>query len=649
MNKLSLIGMEKDKEPIIKALMKLGCVDIIDSTQQLSLMEEPGLAVQDGDSEGVLNLQKQIDSVKSAINYLSKFDNKKKGLFAPKRSISQKEYDSIIENQQKVWDVVNKIEQYDKELADLRSEQNRLSNMIDSLKPWEKLEIPVEDIKTRSTIISTGTLPSMVEMQKFREQIDEQLPASYFEIISDDKDQYYVLIIYHKALEEDADRLLKQNGYTKVSFKEITGTIKENIEKFQSRIEEIEKYRPELEKKIAELVNEKENLEVLYDYLVIQKDRKEILSKVIKTEHVFMLEGWLPAECSKSVEEKISKGWDCYIDIREPEKDEEYPIELRNNKLVQPFEMITEMYSLPKPNGIDPNPFMAPFFFAFFGLMVSDAGYGLLMAIAAGIMLIKFKPQGMAGKLIKLIFFGGISTFIWGALFGGWFGDIAQLVSGGKFAIKPIWFNPMENPMKLLIWSMVFGVIQLFVAMGLQAYLMIRDGKVKDAIFDIGFYMIFLLGLMSLLVGGTIATAGKYMAIAGAILMVLTQGRNQKNIFKKFTSGVLSLYNAVGFMSDVLSYSRLLALGLSTGVVASVINTMGTLMGFSIPGMIVLVVVFIIGHIFNMAINVLGAYVHASRLQYVEFFGKFYEGGGKAFKPFKINTKYINVDDRRTE
>jgi V/A-type H+-transporting ATPase subunit I len=289
---------------------------------------------------------------------------------------------------------------------------------------------------------------------------------------------------------------------------------------------------------------------------------------------------------------------------------------------------------------------MGPFYCFFFGMMVSDAAYGLVIALITGIILKKYKLEGTLAKMIKLFFFCGLSTLLWGSMFGGWFGDILPVVTGGRINIPPIWFNPLDDPMKLLIWSMIFGGIHLFTAMGIKAYMLIRDGKPFDAIFDVGSWYILLIGLPLLLLGGTLAQVGKYMAIIGAAMLILTQGRNDKNIIKRLLSGVLSLYDVTGYLSDVLSYSRLLALGLGTGVIASVINTLGTLFGFNVLGIIVLVIVFIGGHTFNIAINALGAYVHSSRLQYVEFFGKFYEGGGKRFEPFKRNSKYITLNDK---
>jgi len=289
---------------------------------------------------------------------------------------------------------------------------------------------------------------------------------------------------------------------------------------------------------------------------------------------------------------------------------------------------------------------MAPFYCFFFGMMVSDAAYGIVMALVTGIIIKKYKLEGTIGKMMKLLFFCGISTVVWGSMFGGWFGDILPLVSGGKLNISPIWFNPLDDPMKLLIWSMIFGGVHLFVGMGIKAYMLIKEGKTKDAIFDIGSWYILLIGVALLLVGGVPAQIGKYMAIVGAVMLILTQGRSNKNIIKRLLSGVLSLYNVTGYLSDLLSYSRLLALGLGTGVIASVVNTLGTMFGLNVFGIIVLVIVFIIGHTFNLAINALGAYVHSSRLQYVEFFGKFYEGGGKRYEPFRKNTKYITLNDK---
>lgn len=647
MNKITLIGLEKHKEQIVEALMKLGVVEISAIKPKAPDEEWSRMVVHDGNEAAVSEVETGLVKVKSAVDYIAKYEGRKKGLFEPKRPVERKRYYEVVQNRQAVWNVVERIGKLDELLAALRAEENRLGSLIASLEPWKQLDIPVETASTKNAAIIMGTIPAAVDVEKLGQELGETVPESYLELVNSDRDQSYLFVAYYSRREEEVMGILKRSGFSRAAFKELTGTVGENLEKANRRIQSIEAERAEIEKDISAFSGEKENLEILHDHFVMKRDRKKVLNKLVKTDKTFMLEGWLPGEDSERVERELSGHHDCILDIRGPEKDEEHPILLKNHSLVQPFEIITELYSLPSSKGIDPNLFMAPFYFLFFGLMVSDAGYGLLMALATGFILKKYKPQGMAHKLIKLIFLGGISTFLWGVLFGGWFGDIVSAVTNRAYTIPPLWFNPLDDPMRLLVWSFIFGAIHIFVGMGLKAHLLIKDGKPLDALFDIGSWYILLPGLVMIAAGGLVGTIGKYMALVGAATLVLTQGRSHKNILKRIMTGILSLYTITGFLSDILSYSRLLALGLATGVIASVINTMGTLFGLNIGGIIILAIVLVVGTVFNVLINSLGAYVHASRLQYVEFFGKFYEGGGKGFEPFKMNTKFINLIDRR--
>jgi V/A-type H+-transporting ATPase subunit I len=265
-------------------------------------------------------------------------------------------------------------------------------------------------------------------------------------------------------------------------------------------------------------------------------------------------------------------------------------------------------------------------------MMVTDAAYGILLAAITGYILKKYKPEGGMKKIMGVLFFGGISTFVWGGIFGGWFGDLIK--------VKPWWFNPLDEPLKMLIFCLLLGVIHLYTGYILQAYQNIRAGNIMDAIYDQVLWLMLLTGLMFLALP-PLAVIGKYMAIIGALGTVIFAARSEKNIFKRFTSGVLALYGVSGFLGDVLSYSRLFALCLATGVIAQVFNAMGLMMGSTLIGKIIMVAFLAFAHVFNTALGVLGAYVHTSRLQYVEFFGKFYEGEGKLFNPLRIKTKYI--------
>ncbi|NLC68756.1 MAG: V-type ATP synthase subunit I [Clostridiaceae bacterium] len=649
MYKVLIIGMESQKAEVLEKLLDVGVLDISDLSG-VALQEEWNRLVDgDGQEREVEILESDIGKVEYALEYLSLYDKRRKGLFEPKRIVEAGVCEEIARNKEKLLSAVEEINKFDEKFAQLKKEKNRLQNLIDALEPWKASGIPLDLASTKTTGIMFGVIPAVKNIEQVIGDIGKEVQECFIEIVSADRDQAYLQVVFHKSREEELVELLKQKNFNRVVF-DLQGTAAENINLLKLKITEIEKKHQELTKEIFKYASMIEDLEALYDCLGILRDKKDVLKRLVKTDKAFMLEGWVPEpslESFKSKMESVSRG-DCIFYVREGKKEEEgYPILLENSRFVKPFELVTEMYSLPKAYEIDPNPLMAPFFAAFFGLMVSDAAYGLLMALGAMLVLYKFKPEGVFRKIASLLFWGGIFTFIWGALFGGWFGDAVEIITSGRFKIKPLWFNPSEDPMRLLIWSFVFGVIHLYVGMGIKGYNLAREGKAKDAILDVGSWYVFLTGLFMLLAGGLIAAIGKYMAIGGVILLVLTQGRHEKNIIKRLFKGVGSLYNTVGFVSDVLSYSRLLALGLATGVISSVVNTMGTMLGFSIPGIILLTVAFVIGHLFNLLINTIGAFVHASRLQYVEFFGKFYEGGGKPYKPFKINTKYINIVDGR--
>ncbi len=649
MNKISIIGLAEEKDEILKELMDIGLVDIEDMQEKTNEEEWVSLVSKDGNTELVAKLKEKIEKITKAIEYLLPYKPVAKGLFTSKRKVHKDQYKAVIENQKRTWELVEIIEQYNKDLLEIQNKENTLNNLIDTYKPWKGLSVPLEITATKTTKLILGVVPANTDIQALKKEINDNLPESYLELINSDKDQHYLLLIYHANNEEHLINNLKKVNFVPVKFNDTLGTIKENINKSKEEILALDLQRKQIKKEIQDMASSIGEFEILYDHLIVEKDKAEVLDKIIKTNNTFVIEGWLPAENSKGVLRIISEEFTCIVNLRSPEKDEEFPVLLDNLSSVQPFELITELYSLPKSTEIDPNIYMAPFYFMFFGLMIGDAGYGILMSIITGIILMKYQLKGMVKKLVNLLFLGGISTFIWGALFGGWFGNIADMFTGKEATIPPLWFNPLDDPMRLLIWSFIFGIIHLYAGMGINALKMIKDGKIKDAIYDVGFWYIFLTGIILLITGGITAIIGKYMAISGAILLILTQGREKKGIVSKFFSGILSLYDVTGFLSDVLSYSRLLALGLATGVIASVINTMGTLIGFNVLGIIVLIIVFIIGHLFNILINALGAYVHASRLQYVEFYGKFYEGGGKAFNPFKIKTKYTNLTNSRED
>lgn len=506
----------------------------------------------------------------------------------------------------------------------------KLNNLLVSLEPWLGLDAPVAEVKpTQSVVLTFGTLP--VNTAQMPEQAG-------MEVISCDRELAYVVLAYHKQHEQQVLEELKNKGWTRVDLPDVKGAPSQAKGEIKNRLDEISREREEITNEALALIKYKPELEFLYDYLQIQKDRWAFWENSGETDKTFYVEGWVPETKTEQLKTALNDAAPLsYIVLTDADEDDDVPTVLQNPKIVEPFELITELYSLPGKNDIDPNIFMAPFFFVFFGMMVSDAGYGLILALVSGLAMKKIKPKGLAKKLLGLLFLGGVSTFFWGAVFGGWFGDIIK--------IKPLWMNPLNDPMKLLIFSFVLGIIQIYTGLFLKGYKKIRDGNAMDALLDQGLWLVFLTGFVMFALPG-MGQLAKVVVIAGAAGLVLTQGRHQKSPISKLTSGLLSLYDVTGYLSDVLSYSRVLALGLATGVIATVINTMAKLIGVNIIGYVFMVILLIGGHIFNVAINALGAYVHSSRLQYVEFFSKFYEGGGRAFKPFKVKTSYIELSSK---
>ena len=538
-----------------------------------------------------------------------------------------------------------------KDIADRRTEINRLRGLIAGLKPWETLDIPLEMNETEHALVQLGAAPVKTDTVQMTADVQAAAPSVIVQEVSKDKQQKYYAFICLKEEKEQLLEALRPYNFSAVTLADQKGTATEAMHRYEKEIEKNEKNIAEDEEILKKLVAYREHIEFLYDSLMMRRDRARVVGDMVSTEMVFYFDGWMPAKAQPEVE-ALLKEYEFYYNIEEPDPDDEsVPVLLQNNSIVTPFEAVTGMYSLPGRHDIDPTAILAPFYFLFFGLMLSDAAYGLILTTLCAIILKKYKPEGTTHRMIKMFMFCGLSTFMWGALFGGWFGNFftvaAKTFFGKEFVIKPLWFDPLSEPMRLLVVSLILGAIHLFVGMGVQAYMDIKDGRPLDALFDIGLWYLLLIGIVLFAFGGKLGAGavgiGKIMAIIGAVGILLTGGRKKKGIFGKLTGGLGSLYGITSYLSDVLSYSRLLALGLATGVVAQVFNTLGSLAGGGIAGSILLIVVFAFGTVFNIAINALGAFVHSCRLQYVEFFGKFYTGGGRPFAPFERKTKYIKI------
>lgn len=649
MEKMAVIGLDADRHSIIKGLMKLGATEITNYSAED--IQKYGDINKDGDDELISRLEARINKTGVAIETLEKYSKEKEPLFITRKRVRSEDFYEKLGDEKAIRSDISRVMKLGNYLHKTLDKINKEKSDLLALKPWEQYDVDLDVHETKNVIVELGVIPATVDVDALINDISEISDLLFLKKVNSDRELHYVVYVSHKEAEEAGMDFLKKYGFSPIPFKEFEGTVTENIARISADIEIKEKKVKDLEESISALVDKKEGIQYLYDRRVIERDEERARQKILKTERTFMFEAWVPVPAKKKVVKLLDEN-KCHYDFREPKEDENVPVLVKNNSFITPFESIMDMYSLPDYRGIDATGFFWLSYAIFFGMMLSDAGYGMILAGACFIVLKKFDLEGMMYKMVKTFMWCGVSTIFWGLMFGGWFGDMISVVAktffNANISLPAIWFNPLDDPTRLLIWSLIFGVIHIFLGMGINAYMLIKRGKWLDAVFDIFSWYMLILGAIGFAVGDTISptvtSIGKYVAIAGAVIILLTGGRAKKGI-GKVTGGLGALYGVTGYISDILSYSRLLALGLATGVIASVVNTMGSMFGNGILGIVLMIVIGVVGHIFNMAINVLGAFVHSSRLQYIEFFGKFYEDGGEEFEPLERNTKYVRIID----
>ncbi len=668
MEKLAVIGLSNTKDKLIADLADLGVVEITERfipgadeikdpdapealESQASEIKKPQEVFDkvDGDPDFVSTIEGEMSRTDTALDTLKRYSKEKEPLFATKKVINGERLKDLLNRRAEIEGYISSILRLNYRLHMTDEKINKMSSDLASLKPWIVYDVPLDISETKFTNIELGVVPSTVNLDNIKDKFSELELPSDISVVNSDRELIYLAVVMMKEGTDNVLGILKQYGFTQLPFQGFEGRVSDNIEKITKQIDEQKDVRRELEDEVAGYGKMQQDIEFLSDYLTIERDRERIKSKMRVTKRTFNFEGWVPSHLKDGVE-RILDRYGCHYEYREPLEGEEVPVMIENSAAVTPFEAVTQMYSMPDYKGFDPTKWFAIFYAMFFGIMLSDAGYGLVITIATFVALKKFELEGMTKKMVKMFMYCGIATVFWGAMFGGWFGDlipvVADVLFGKKVEIKPIWFNPIDDPTRLLIWSLGFGVVHIFLGMAINAYMLIKRGHFWDAVFDVFSWYVLIIGAIIYGALGNsnpmLGKIGLYMAVIGAAVLLLTGGRKNKG-FGKVTGGLGALYGITGYVSDILSYSRLLALGLATGVIASVVNTMGSLGGRGIVSFIVLIVVGIVGHSFNMAINILGAFVHSSRLQYIEFFGKFYEDGGEEFDPFRNETKYIRI------
>jgi len=644
------------KDNIIEELQKAGCIQIIDITSKLKisgLLSFNEINITESDSA--------LTKVKYCVDYLSNYQEKTKKSDKPISTLRNvydyKKLSSLFlqHNYKKIYEECSEL---DGDLKKIKSRENHLKNTQDQLEEWRELKVKIEDLEeTKNTKTIVGIIP-LKEFIPCLEEIKKIGKEIEIKKISEDKKQSKVVILSISEYHSSIKKILSKYSidYFKAPL-EFSGTPNDILGDISEELKNIEEKRKIIFDASKKLNRENLWLYAAFDYLSILKSKKDIEKYIKQTKKVIIIEGWiLEKDLNKLKNTLYKKFKELEVVFSDPKETDDIPVALKNNKFVEPFESVTELYGIPKYTEFDPTPLFTPFYFIFFGMCLSDAGYGLVIAVLSYLALKKFKFEGMAKKFFGLFFLGGISTFIMGAIMGSWMGDTLNYLPENLLFIKTFLIDkialldPIKNPMPLLLISLSLGVIQIYAGFIIKFIANVKENKIKTGLMDQGSWLLLISGILLFVIASTIGSlAGfkimaKYIMWAGLLFLVLTQGRSNKNIILKVAGGVISLYNLIGYFSDILSYSRLFALGLSTAVLAVVVNNFVMLFkDIPIVGIILAVLVFILGHLFNLVINGMGAFIHSTRLQYVEYFTKFYEGGGTPFKPFKVITKYIKV------
>ncbi len=639
MNRLHLIALQSDREALMEKLLRLGCVHLSEPT------EIPEELVLRRDTSSLAERQATLRQLRTALATLQRAAPQKGGGFlSPRPQVTETAFldDAALEKQLALAQEVNA---HAGEIERLQARENRLRTERMTLLPWQELDIPLELGETRAVRIMTGTLPSAVDWQALRGELSDRVEEAQLHPVGESKEQKCVLLICHKDTLDAALEVLRSRGFAASQLTGMTGTVAENLQRLDDELSSAEQQILAEKAALQALGGEQDALKQCIDRMELEVAREESRTRLLTDEHIFYLDGWVP----EKQEEKLAAlldGFDCAwtMDEPAPEEYENVPVKLENNRLTRSLNSITEMYSLPRYGSVDPNPLMAPFFIFFFGMMMADMAYGILMIVGALLFLKKAKPAEGMRNFMELVLWCGIATFIVGAMTGGFLGDfipqLCRLINPDSTFEMPALFSPLNDTVAILVGSLVLGVIQIFTGMGISVYRKIRTGDVAGAVWGEITWWVILAGiaLMVLKIGNI---GGVPVVLCVGILMLLYGSTYKAKGFGKVTAVIAAVYNGVtGYFSDILSYVRLMALMLAGSVLAQVFNTLGGVFG----SVIFFVIVSLIGNVLNLALNLLGCYVHDMRLQFLEFFGRFYEDGGKAYQPLGLhNTKYVEI------
>lgn len=666
--KIRVVGLKQHYKLLIQELHRQGVVEFIHNPNLVTASTHRG-----EDHFGVFD-EARVDF---AIQFLSKYA--KKGsvinsiLSGGKLVVTESSAKTRLSSfEKKSEEVISRVERIEEAMVRERNTQEKLENLYKEFLPYEKLDIELggdyqsEFVQTLFLEGNTKNSDSLIR------ELSGQSNLVDVKVLLKDSSRAVIRLVCDKSVAASCQQVIENAGYAlmdwKNDFSEFKGkTPQVLLREVSKKIEELKKTQISLVKEAENLSEYLDDLKILHEFTQWRNEKNQAQSDMYVSSRVFVFDAWMPRKNFSNIESWVNNIFVKEVSITKMDFNEEDvpPTLLDNEGVVASFESITAMYGAPGKNDIDPTAVLTPFFVMFFGLCLSDVGYGSLVTIASLMLLVFGKYDETVRKSLKFMLYCGISTIIGGIFLGGYFGmtpdqapeflrTTIEVAGETKTAFKGQLLNPMEGkgPMIFLGLAMLLGILQILTGLGVDMYRRWKIGDKVGAFADPGAWFFFLLSLVLFAVSSTVevswlsANVTKWFAIVGAILLVFTQGRSQKNWFLKPVFGVLGLYGITAYLSDLLSYSRIMALGLSTGVIGMAMNLTATVLSGLIPvgflSAIILVLILFFGHAINFFLSLLGAYVHSGRLQFIEFFGKFYEGDGRFFKPFTRKKKHLH-------
>ena len=637
MKRVRLIALESDRDTLFRRLQRMGCLQLSEPPSDEAEWQE----LLHREDDLTADRQAKLRLLQNALETLKRYAPQKTGLLAPRPMVSESDF--LDESQLAAHlAIAGEVSDHAAELNRLGMQESRLLSEQASLVPWQELDVPMELTATRAVDIITGTVPGPVDFEKMQAQLADRVEEAAIYRLSQSGEQQCLLLICHRSATEAALEVLRGYGFNTGQLKGWQGTVGENADRIAGELENLRRAK-ELElEALVDLGDRQDDLRLAADRISTQLDQEVNRHRLLTDQKIFCLRGWVPADRAGELTGLLDQ-FDCAWELADPTEEEipEVPVQLKGNRFTRSMNCITEQYSLPAYNGIDPNPVMAPFFILFFGMMMADMAYGILMIAGSALFLKKKRPADPS--FMEMIFWCGISTFIFGALTGGFLGDfipqLCRIINPSSTFELPALFTPLNDTMMVMAGSMVLGLIQIITGMTVSVVKKTKEGHFADALWDEITWWVILAGLaLMVLKIGTVGGVPVVLVIGG-LMLIYGSTRNAKG-FGKVAGLISAIYNGVtGFFSDTLSYVRLMALMLSGSVIAQVFNTLGATFG----NVIGFVIISLIGNALNLALNLLDCYVHDMRLQFLEFFNRFYRGGGKAYQPLSLQSKHVEI------